>query len=354
MNNTAAPMRNHILIGDVRKRLSELPSSSVHCIITSPPYFGLRDYGHPEQIGAERDVNAWVEAIATVCTDLGRVLRPDGVLWLNLADGYSRNPREGAAKKSLLLGPERVAMQLTASGWLLRNKVVWAKRNPMPSSVRDRLTTTHEFIYCFTRSRQYYYDLDAIREPALTPVHAGRRGSPTYPPRSAVPSLGGGISPRVDLNQGLRAMKARGQESHPLGKNPGDVWSIATASYRGAHFATFPIELIRRPLLATCPARVCTNCGSPWQRAMPTSHRRPVEPTGSFPACECRAGWQPGIVLDPFLGSGTVAVAAEAYRRDWIGIELNPAYAKLADERIASARQRRSTGATGAATSSEP
>ena len=292
------------------------------------------------------------QEIVAVCAELGRILRPDGVLWINLADGYSRSPREGAPKKSLLLGPERVAMQLTASGWLLRNKVTWAKRNPMPSSVRDRLTTTHEFIYCFTRSKSYYYDLDAIREPARTPLHSGRRGSPTYPPRSAVPSLGGGTSSRVDLNQGLRAMKARGQESHPLGKNPGDVWSIATASYRGAHFATFPIELIRRPLLATCPARVCTACGSPWLRAASPSRRRPAEPAGSFPACACRAGWQPGLVFDPFLGSGTVAVAAEAYRRDWIGIELNPNYAKLAGERIAVTRQRRAANTNGPATTS--
>lgn len=276
-----------------------------------------------------------------VCGELARVLRPDGVLWLNLADGYSRHPREGALKKSLLLGPERVALQLTASGWLLRNKVVWAKRNAMPSSVQDRLSTTHEFIYCFSRSRQYFFDLDAVREPTRTPAHRGRRASATYPPRTAVPSLGGGTSPRVDLNQGLRTMKARGQESHPLGKNPGDVWSTATASYRGAHFATFPVELIRRPMLATCPERVCSTCGSPWQRVTRSSHRRLDRPAGLRPVCACRSDWQPGIVLDPFLGSGTVAVTAEAYKRDWLGIELNPAYAELARERIALARRQR-------------
>lgn len=341
MNQPNQLARNRIVIGDVRKRLSELPSASVHCVITSPPYFGLRDYGHRDQIGAEGSVTEWADTIGAVCAELARIIRPDGVMWLNLADGFSRNPREGAAKKSLLLGPERVAMQLMESGWLLRNKVVWAKRNPMPSSVRDRLTTTHEFIYCFTRSPRYFFDLDAIRETARTPPHSSRHGSSTYPPRSAVPSLGGGTTPRVDLNQGLRAMKARGQESHPDGKNPGDVWSIATASFRGAHFATFPVELIRRPLLATCPERVCTSCGSPWQRARAESGRRQGGATSSHPSCICHAGWQPGVVLDPFLGSGTVAVTAEANGRDWLGIELNPAYAQLAEARIAQARPRR-------------
>ena len=354
MNHTALPIRNRILIGDVRERLSELPSASVHCVITSPPYFGLRDYGHSAQIGAEQDVNAWAEEIAAVCDEISRVLRPDGVLWLNLADGYSRHAREGAAKKSLLLGPERVAMRLTTSGWLLRNKVVWAKRNPMPSSVQDRLSTTHEFVYCFARSRSYFFDLDAIREPARTAVHGGRRSSPAYPPRSAVPSLGGGSSPRVDLNQGLRAMKARGQENHPLGKNPGDVWTTATASYRGAHFATFPSELIRRPLLATCPARTCVACGSPWHRLKTPRHSRRALLAELRPSCACGGGWQPGIVLDPFLGSGTVAVTAEAHGRDWTGIELNPAYAKLATERITAARQQRAADANDAAVTPQP
>lgn len=341
MNQPNQLARNRIVIGDVRKRLSELPSASVHCVITSPPYFGLRDYGHRDQIGAENSVMAWVDSITAVCTELGRILRPDGVMWLNLGDGFSRNSREGAAKKSLLLGPERVAIRLMESGWLLRNKVVWAKRNPMPSSVRDRLSATHEFIYCFVRSPRYFFDLDAIREPARTPMRNGRHGSPTYPPRSAVPSLGGGTTPRVDLNQGLRAMKARGQESHPGGKNPGDVWSITTANYRGAHFATFPAELIRRPLLATCPDRACFRCGSPWLRGGAEPGHRQDEAATSRPSCQCHAGWLPGVVLDPFLGSGTVAVTAEAHGRDWLGIELNPAYAQLAEARIAQARPQR-------------
>jgi DNA modification methylase len=332
--------RNQILIGDVRTRLSELPNASVHTIITSPPYWAVRDYGHQDQIGAEATVDEWVDNLTAICTELKRVLRPDGALFLNLGDGYSRHPREGAAKKSLLLGPERLALRLTKAGWLLRNKVVWAKRNPMPSSVTDRLSTTHEFVYFFTRTNNYYFDLDAIREPtasaALRPARKPRRSRAAhYPPRAAVLSLHGGRTPRVDLNQGLADLKAAGRDSHPLGKNPGDVWTIATASYRGAHFATFPLELVRRPLLATCPERVCTGCGQPWHRASQVIDGRALATGPLRPVCRCRTNWRPGVVLDPFMGSGTVALAAENHQRDWVGIELNPAYAALAEQRLA-------------------
>jgi site-specific DNA-methyltransferase (adenine-specific) len=133
-------------------------------------------------------------------------------------------------------------------------------------------------------------------------------------------------------------MKAAGRERHPLGKNPGDVWSLATASYRGAHFATFPIELIRRPLLATCPERLCAACSAPWQRARQVIDGRALATGPLRPACDCRTGWRPGVVLDPFMGSGTVALAAEQHRRDWVGIELNPDYAALAEQRLAAWR----------------
>ena len=333
---TKSVPRNTILIGDVRKRLAELPENSINCVITSPPYFALRDYGHESQIGAEPTVDDWANTIVDVANDLARVLRPDGALWLSLGDSYSRHIREGATKKSLLLGPERVALRMTQSGWLLRNIVVWAKRNPMPSSVTDRLSTTHEFLYFFTRTPRYFFDLDAVREPS---VSGGRRLSRTtsqnYPPRSAVPDLHHGTTPRVDLNQGLAAMKAAGRDTHPLGKNPGDVWTLTTANYRGAHFATFPPDLIRRPLLASCPERICAHCGKPWRRAERLRNGRRLATGGLHPSCTCRVEWRPGIVLDPFMGAGTVGVVAKELGRDWLGIELNPAYAELAEARIA-------------------
>lgn len=332
--------RNTILIGDVRQRLADLPDASVNCVITSPPYFALRDYGHPDQLGAEATVDDWAKNIEAVCAELARVLRPDGALWLNLGDSYSRHEREGAAKKSLLLGPERVALRLTRAGWLLRNTIIWAKRNPMPSSVTDRLSPTHEVVYFLTRSPRYFFDLNAIREfhrpDEKQPI---RTASSSYPPKAAVPTLNGGSTPRVDLNRGLSAMKAAGRDTHPLGKNPGDVWWLTTANYRGAHFATFPPELIRRPLLATCPERVCVRCDTPWRRAEQVIDGRRLAIGSLRPICNCRAAWQPGVVLDPFMGSGTVALAAEEHSRDWLGIELNPAYAAPAETRIAKRRE---------------
>lgn len=255
-----------VLIGDAIQRLRELPDASVDCIIASPPYFALRDYGMPGQLGTVGHVDDWVRQLVEVGHELHRVLTPTGSFWLNLGDSYSRHHSEGAAKKGLLLGPARVALALTEEAWLLRNQVIWAKTNPMPASVTDRLSCTYEVIYFFTKQSRYYFDLDAIREPASTSANRTRSARSTYPPLSAVPFTG--RVPRVDLNHGLDAMKAGGRNSHPLGRNPGDVWSIATASLRGAHFASFPVELVRRPLLATCPQAVCTACGQPWRRAM--------------------------------------------------------------------------------------
>lgn len=179
--------RNTILIGDVRERLAELPAASVDTIITSPPYFGVRDYGHQRQLGAEQDVEGWVSGLRDIACELARILRPTGSLWLNLGDSYSRRPAEGAAPKSLLLGPSRVALALVRDGWTLRNEVIWAKSNPMPSSVTDRLTTTHELIYFLTRSPRYYFDLDPIRRPLVT----GKRQSPSDAPHSYPPAASG-------------------------------------------------------------------------------------------------------------------------------------------------------------------
>jgi site-specific DNA-methyltransferase (adenine-specific) len=270
----------------------------------------------------ERSVNAWVAELRGVCRELARVLTSTGSLWLNLGDGYARHPGEGAERKSLLLAPERLAIALTADGWLLRNKVVWAKSNPMPSSVRDRLTSSHEVIYFLTRSARYYFDLDHIRQPLRTTQRQSIR-DPTrvYPPPQASPD--GRV---LNTNQGLSRLKAAGRAGHPRGKNPGDVWTLATANFAGRHFAVFPLALVERPLLATCPPLVCVVCG------------RPADP----PSCGCKAGSRRGRVLDPFLGTGTTALIAERHpatgsassstpptRRspssDWLRLGLRPA-----------------------------
>ena len=329
--------RNQVLVGDARKRLGELPELSVDCVITSPPFFQLRNYQVEGQIGLEDHVEAWVDELCLVMAGIARVLKPTGSVWLNLGDSFSRHAQAGAPSKSLLLGPERLGLALIGEGWMIRNKVIWAKTNAMPNSVRDRLACSWEVLYLLTRSERYYFDLDAIRvphrsrQPRRRPTAAG-----SYPPHSSEPPSWAG--PLAGNNSGLARLKAQGLVGHPLGGNPRDVWSLPTSNFRGAFFASFPPGLVVKPLLASAPERVCVRCGKPWSRG-------PVRIVGGLAVigelrriCRCRAAWQRGIVLDPFCGSGTVGLVAEQHHRDWLGIELNPNFAKLAEERIAAAR----------------
>jgi DNA modification methylase len=325
--------RNTVLVGDVRTRLKELPSASVDCVVTSPPYFLLRDYDVSGQIGHEATVTEWVDELRIVLQGIARVLKPMGSVWLNVADSYSRHARFGAAPKSLLLGPERLAVALEADGWTIRNRICWAKSNPMPASVTDRLTCTWEFVYVLTRSRTYFFDLDAIRIPHTTRrMTQHSNGGSTLPGRTERPKWAG---PLAGSQDGLARLKAQGLSGHRLGKNPGDHWVTAASNYRGAHFATFPTQLLERPILVSCPERTCTTCGSPWKRMANAS---PQSRGVLSPQCACRPSWRRGVVLDPFFGAGTVGVVAEANGRDWLGIELNPAFAGLATRRITEAR----------------
>ena len=291
---TISPLpRNQILIGDAAQELRRLPDASVDMVLTSPPYFRLRDYQVDGQLGLETHVDRWVDGLDVVTRELKRVLKPTGTLWLNLGDSYSTHLDQGATRKSLLLGPERVAQRLITNGWTLRNKIVWAKTNPMPSSVRDRLSCAWEYLYIFSLQPHYNFDLDAIRLPhtsraALRLTTEIRRDREAW------------RGPNGDDASGLARLHQRGIVGHPLGKNPGDVWRIASSNYRGAHHATFPVELARRTIKAGCPPG--------------------------------------GLVLDPFLGAGTTAVAAEQLGRHWLGIELNPDFAALAETRIAEAQ----------------
>lgn len=314
-----------ILLGDAARTLATLPSASVDLVATSPAYFRLRDYHVAGQLGLEETVDEWVAKIVAVCDELARVLTPTGSLFLNLGDSYSRHVRHGAAPKSLLLAPERVALALTERSWLLRNKIVWSKPAPMPSSVADRLTASWEPIYFFVRSPRYYFDLLPIREP-----HKTKPGKPRPISRSGKygAEQAHWAGPLAGSNNGIAKARAEGRPGHPDGRNPGDVWTVHTAGYTGAHFATYPLRLIERPILAACPERVCTACGLPWHRV-----RREL-----VASCACGARWRPGVVLDPFMGAGTTAIAAERAGRDWIGIELNPSYRRLALERIAGDR----------------
>jgi DNA modification methylase len=324
------------MLGDALQRLRSLPTASVDTVITSPPYFRLRNYGEDDQLGLEGTVTEFVDRLVAICEEAGRVLKPSGGLWLNLGDSYSTHDRYGAAPKSLLMVPERVALALTASGFTLRSKIIWSKPNPMPTSVTDRFTCSYEVIYFLVRSRSYFFDLDAIREP-----HKSRRKGLTTAPASTTPKVGptkyGGpnrdwAGPLTGDNSGLAKARAEGRAGHPLGRTPHDVWTIPTGGFRGAHFATFPERLLTRPILAGCPARTCAACGAPW-------HQSSGIPTA--PSCGCgTASFERGLILDPFMGSGTTALAAQRHGRDWLGIELNPEYRTLAIDRIAGAPRR--------------
>lgn len=329
-----------ILVGDAHDRLRQLPDDSIDCVVTSPPYFRLRDYSATGQIGLETSIDQWVDSLRAVCVEIRRVLKPGGAVWLNLGDTYSRATRQGAPPKSLVLGPERLLIALEADGWLVRNKVIWNKPNGMPTSVRDRLSGRWEPLYLLTKSPDYYFDLDAIRIPARTAL---KRPSIVGKDTKYATTTGRRpewSGPAAGINSGLDKMKAQGLSSHPLGKNPGDVWTIPTASYRGAHFATFPPALVERPLRATCPERLCQACGEPWRRARIARGLGSAAVLGTLrKSCACEArSWHPGVVLDPFFGAGTVGVVAQKHHRHWIGIELNADYAVQAHERIAAAR----------------
>jgi site-specific DNA-methyltransferase (adenine-specific) len=321
---------NRILVGDARERLRQLPDCFVDCVVTSPPYFQLRNYQHDGQLGLEVDVDGWVRDLRSVLREVQRALVPTGSVWLNLGDRYSTG-REGAAAKSLLLGPERLALALIADGWIVRNKIVWAKRNPMPSPVSDRLSCTWEVVYLLARQRNYFFDLDAIRTPhASTKARAKTSCAWSVPPAWRV-------SP--SSNSGLDELSAAGRIGHPLGKNPGDVWHLSTAAYRGPHHAVFPVGLVERPIKAGSPEQRCRRCRRPWRRATIRRLGHVALRGELAPSCDCRAPAEPGLVLDPFIGSGTTAIAAEQYGRNWLGIELNSDFARLAAERISAVRR---------------
>jgi site-specific DNA-methyltransferase (adenine-specific) len=324
---------NRIFVGDAAATLCKLPVASVDCVVTSPPYFQLRNYQHDRQLGLEAQVQDWVEELRLVLRGVSRILTPTGTVWLNVGDSYSTGDAQGAQAKSLLLGPERLTVALLKDGWIVRNKIVWAKRNPMPSPARDRLAPTWEAIYLLVRQRDYFFDLDAIRVP-----HKTRTKPPTSKRAWSVPPAW-----RVtgSSNGGLDALNAEGRVGHPLGKNPGDVWFLSTASYRGPHHAVFPQALVERPILAGSPEKRCTNCRSPWQRETIRQLGHLAVRGELRPTCTCQAPTEPGLVLDPFMGSGTTALVAERLGRNWLGIELNPTFARLAEERIAALREKR-------------
>lgn len=323
--------RNTILTGNASGVLADLLPESVDCCVTSPPYANaLRDYGAPGQLGQEPTITEYVANLRAVLRGVRRVLKPTGSLWLNLGDSYARHLRQGAPRGSLLLAPQRVALALAADGWIVRSIAVWHKPAPMPESARDRLSRTYETVIFATKERRYFFDLDAIRIPHRS---AGR----------ARPQARERGRRYQGNNTGLGRLKAAGLVGNRNGKNPGDVWTVGTATDRLGHQATFPEALIERPILATCPEKICVQCDEKWVRPVRIKSRRTSEgmrhtrEVGELRRCDCFSETRPGVVLDPFMGTGTTAVVAEHLRRDWLGIELNPSYARMATDRLRAA-----------------
>ena len=298
-----------IYCGDALETLKTLKSNSVNCCVTSPPYYGLRDYGVIGQIGREQSVYDYIDRLVEVFREVRRVLQDDGTLWLNIGDSYCgtrsknehvdpkySNGRTGqinsvtakvqSCKTKDLIGiPWLLAFALRDDGWYLRQDIIWNKPNCMPESVKDRCTKAHEYVFLLTKKQKYFYDADAIKEPAVN-------GDPSSPR---------GSRGSCSKNSGCRNHNNH-ESKHPVVlRNKRSVWSICTKPVKETHFATFPSDLIKPCILAGCPVG--------------------------------------GIVLDPFLGSGTTGVVASQLKRKYIGIELNPDYCEIAKARIAAVSQ---------------
>ncbi len=422
---------NKIICGDCLEAMREMPIESIDTIITSPPYWGLRDYGiGPNQLGLEPTPELYIEHLTEIFNEAKRVLKKEGTLWLNIGDTYGgsgcgrhdyrekgsispvalfsdkENPQQKIMPKCLLMIPERLAWSLIQNGWILRNKIVWHKPNAMPSSVTDRFSNRWEYLFMFSKSQKYYFDLDAVREPHQTHPHGekalqggiSQKGSRHLSaPKESMRFASGmrtehplGKNPGdvIKINNDRKGLNVPGQLPHgihrkrhfgyfgadgeylvhPDGKNPGDVFEIATQPFPEAHFAVFPEKLCEKPIKAGCPEEVCKKCGKAKERIvkkydtgetqkMPdyweadlgshkTIHRKgrvkgetkiPVmaNKTIGWISCKCNAGFEGGIVLDPFCGAGTALYVAKQLRRRFIGIDIKQEYCDMCKKRLA-------------------
>lgn len=375
--------------GDAVELLSEMPADSVHMAMCSPPYWGLRDYGVDGQIGLEDSLDTYIESLVAVGDELRRVLRDDGSWWLNLGDSfagsrrgqwdtdgdqtkesYSPDPGElserrvSLPRKSKMLVPHRVAIALQDAGWVVRSDAIWAKPNSMPHPVKDRLNEEKEFIFHLTPEPQYWFDLDAIREPHK---EASLNSDPS---RFASAGKQGHAMPQEDGSRESVGVKAD-DALHPNGKNPGDIVEVPVRPFPNAHFAVYPPELCEMPIQATAPERVCVACGTPYIResevverevaggspAIPEeeaaynrksgNHQGDYGDRGGFTQptereigpweqqCDCETdATEAGIVLDPFAGAGTTCLVAKDHGRRFIGLELNADYVAMAQKRV--------------------
>ena len=276
-----------IMTGDCLEAMRSMAGNSVDCCVTSPPYWGLRDYGVEGQLGLESTPEEYVARMVEVFREVRRVLKPQGTLWLNLGDCYGKG-------KQLVGIPWRVAFALQADGWYLRQDIIWHKPNPMPESVRDRCTKAHEYIFLLAKSEKYFFDSGSIRETATSEKGKGVTGRGKNASARAV-----GCNGRQPQQDHSGWMGGDGKT-----RNRRSVWTVTPKPFNGAHFATFPTDLIEPCILAGCP--------------------------------------QNGVVLDPFFGTGTAGLVAQKHARKWLGIELNPDYVTIAQNRLGLVETKRS------------
>lgn len=305
---------NRVLQGNSAEVLKTLPDSIIDCCITSPPYYGLRNYGVDGQIGLEETPEEYIQKLVEVFHEVKRVMKPDGTLWVNIGDTYNGNKKnnddiykhskdfidtnqeinkkkwDGAKTKDLIGIPWMLAFALRNDGWYLRQDIIWHKPNPMPEPVKDRCTKSHEYIFLLSKKPQYYFDYEAIREKGVM-KKGDNSGSRQNDTRETHGTGGGNSGISLAKEKLAKELEEKGYST----RNKRDVWSVPTKSCKEAHFATFPEELIKPCILAGCR--------------------------------------QGGVVLDPFFGSGTTGKVSQKYNRNYLGIELNPEYIEIAQRR---------------------
>ena len=316
---------NKIINGNSLEVLKTLPDNSVDCCVTSPPYYALRDYGVDGQIGLEETPEAYIAKLSDVFMEVYRVLKPEGTLWLNIGDSYNGNKKgntetikhkvvaesndfhkklwKGAKQKDLIGVPWMLAFTLRSQGWYLRQDIIWEKGNPLPESVTDRCTKSHEYIFLMSKSQKYYFDYEAIQEEATSSGKPRVFGANNQK-GTLRNDVGRVFNPRTKNCQydgqkpnSFHLSRENGEpDKEYYVRNKRDVWSVNVKPCSEAHFATYPFELIKPCILAGCPEN--------------------------------------GIVLDPFMGSGTTAIVARSLNRNYIGVELNPEYIKIAQKRL--------------------
>ncbi len=435
--------KNTVISGDSVRVLKDMPDESIDCIITSPPYYGLRDYGIEGQIGLEKTPEEYVNKLMEVFKECKRVLKNTGTFWLNIGDTYASSGTERFDKKEydgksgihcgrgrtnsyqpkcMLMMPERIAFALISDDWILRNKIIWYKRNHMPSSVKDRFSSSWEYVYFFSKSKKYFFDLDAVREAHSSyAIERAKRESErelhtqikdnkwiNAQEKGIKDSMKGlhgksyadiykgkfdGAGEKAEQFGSPRARNERKIDEtakffiekgsggnvnlpgeHLLGKNPGDFWDITTKPFKESHFTVFPEELCIKPIKAGCPEFVCKKCGKAKQiirsggypnafnirvrdvkegRIKHIDRRASEEEIEDYNEesycpeekikiieCSCNAGYDGGIVLDPFCGAGTALVVAKKLGRNYIGIDLKPEYCEMARKRLSTVPER--------------